>query len=346
MNRKFLLTLLVVTIISISVPAAFAGVSFPQDTRCEERTTDCDVTQSSSDLVALMDDIGMAHLPPAVISSAPFTPETTAEVFTFDFAPAAPGDPPIVLQTDTFTVLRDTGTFEYSFGFCPLSSVGIIDPSNSAADKKAWNKACLNAATELFDDTSTTVGDTTSVTTCASGCTFTPGARVFFYLIPNNNLATFNAAGGEDLFYPSQTTDNAFRAPLNSFEDANPGEFDQFLSFIGSGLTLFTWEDLTRDDLTPPGESDQDFTDLAFSIDREIIDECEEAGIPVPSDNCDCFLNPELTKCTPPGGDFLEIDSSALLLAGLQSSAIWILPIVLAGAGTGLGIAAFKLRRK
>jgi len=44
--------------------------------------------------------------------------------------------------------------------------------------------------------------------------------------------------------------------------------------------------------------------------------------------------------------NLFEIDSSALLLAGLQTSAVWILPIVLAGAGTGLGIAAFHLRRK
>jgi len=46
----------------------------------------------------------------------------------------------------------------------------------------------------------------------------------------------------------------------------------------------------------------------------------------------------------PVGGEFLPIDSTALVLAGLQSSAIWMLP-VLAGAA-GAGIAAFKLRRK
>ena len=44
------------------------------------------------------------------------------------------------------------------------------------------------------------------------------------------------------------------------------------------------------------------------------------------------------------GGEFLPIDSTALVLAGLQTSAIWMLP-VLAGAA-GAGFAAFKLRRK
>jgi len=49
-------------------------------------------------------------------------------------------------------------------------------------------------------------------------------------------------------------------------------------------------------------------------------------------------------NAAPVGGEFLPIDSTALLLAGLQTSAIWMLP-VLAGAA-GAGIAAFKLRRK
>ena len=44
------------------------------------------------------------------------------------------------------------------------------------------------------------------------------------------------------------------------------------------------------------------------------------------------------------GGEFLSIDSTALLLAGLQSSVIWMLP-VLAGAA-GIGIAAFKIRQR
>ncbi len=49
-------------------------------------------------------------------------------------------------------------------------------------------------------------------------------------------------------------------------------------------------------------------------------------------------------SCVVVGGEFLPIDSTALVLAGLQTSAIWMLP-VLAGAA-GAGIAALKLRRK
>jgi len=50
------------------------------------------------------------------------------------------------------------------------------------------------------------------------------------------------------------------------------------------------------------------------------------------------------SPCGPVDGELLPIDNTALLLAGLQTSAIWMLPI-LAGAA-GAGIAAFKLRRK
>jgi len=56
-----------------------------------------------------------------------------------------------------------------------------------------------------------------------------------------------------------------------------------------------------------------------------------------------CIVFPNDPSCKV-GGEFLPIDSTALLLAGLQTSAIWMLP-VLAGAA-GAGFAAFKLRRK
>lgn len=44
----------------------------------------------------------------------------------------------------------------------------------------------------------------------------------------------------------------------------------------------------------------------------------------------------------PIGGSILPIDSAALLLAGTQTSALWILPVVL----SGIGVAVFILRRK
>jgi len=180
-------------------------------------------------------------------------------------------------------------------------------------------------------------------------CRYITGEDVYFWLIPDNDVATFllGTPPGSD-FYPSQTDDRMFRAPMFMIDQANPGEFDQLLSFIGgtieNPITLFTWEDLTRDDLIPPNESDEDFTDLAFSADVNFVESCP---IPPFTSTADCLCKKfnQLEFCEP-GGEFLEIEFSALLLAGLQTSAVWILPIVLAGAGTGLGIAAFHLRRK
>jgi len=69
----------------------------------------------------------------------------------------------------------------------------------------------------------------------------------------------------------------------------------------------------------------------------EIITGCGNIGDPGCS--ATCTFEPSFI-----GGEFLSTDSTALMLAGLQSSAIWMLP-VLAGAA-GAGIAALKLRRK
>jgi len=58
-------------------------------------------------------------------------------------------------------------------------------------------------------------------------------------------------------------------------------------------------------------------------------------------DNIEIILNGiDDPFCIPPdddiiGGEFLPIDSTALLLAGLQSSAIWMLPLLAGAAGVG-----------
>jgi len=45
------------------------------------------------------------------------------------------------------------------------------------------------------------------------------------------------------------------------------------------------------------------------------------------------------------GGEFLPIDSTALVLAGLQISAIWMLPVLAGVAGSAFGILYIKSRR-
>ena len=197
----------------------------------------------------------------------------------------------------TFTFERDTGDFLFSFGFCDESTVFGLDP---IIDKQTWATACLAAATEVFDDS--------FVNPFATSMHNVPaGTELIFYLIPDNDLAVFNTSPGD--FFPSGT--GGFQGPLFSVSNANPGEFDQMLSFIGGGVTLFTFEDLTRS-----GESDEDFTDIAFSIDVELM--------------------PMMPPDEIIGGEIIPINTTALLLAGVQSVSMWMIPVVVSGIGIGV----------
>jgi len=86
-----------------------------------------------------------------------------------------------------------------------------------------------------------------------------------------------------------------------------------------------------------------DFEDFAAAFEVKLLgDICDL----VPDDpNCIvdtfCDIFPDDPQCKI-GGEFLPIDTTALLLAGLQSSAIWMLPVVLSGIGIGLFVASRK----
>jgi len=105
------------------------------------------------------------------------------------------------------------------------------------------------------------------------------------------------------------------------------------VSFDNTGIPNFLWEGdetITNDDNAVPG----DVTCLvSFAVENPL-------GTVVISQRI------SITTPAPPvvGGEFSPIDTAALVLAGLQTSAIWMLPI-LAGAA-GAGIAAFKLRKR
>ena len=57
---------------------------------------------------------------------------------------------------------------------------------------------------------------------------------------------------------------------------------------------------------------------------------------------CIVFPNDPFCKV---GGEFLPIDSTALVLAGLQASAIWMIPLLAGVAGSAFGILYIKSRR-
>jgi hypothetical protein len=189
------------------------------------------------DVSTLLDLVG--------IGSSNVNSETTANLFVTPGAPSS--------STDlTFTFRRDTGAFLFSFGFFDISTVS----ANPITQTQLWATQALANATQVFDDRLVDPGATATFNVNA-------GTVLGFFLIPNNTLANFNADPG--LFFPSQTSDQSRRSPLFSVSEANPGQLDQMLSFVGNGVTLFTFEDLTR-----TGSSDQDFTDLAFTVDAEL----------------------------------------------------------------------------
>jgi len=323
MNQILLASIMIIPLLIITVPQSFA-VSFTDDTQCFQ-TFGCDITginnpDSLEDLLIANGFLPLGGTGGPVLDGLCFDAagpgwddtdpdcdaslfESTAQVLT---VVPPPGDfLPEVFTT--WTILRDTGNFLYSFGFCDANDVVLIDP---ITEREQWATECLKEGTQIFDDTSDDEGDT------EGPVIITVGDNLIFWIIPNNDLATFNL--DPSAFYPTQKTNHALRAPLFSVENANPGGCpspppagadtgcDQMLVFVGDEFTMFTFEDLSRDVNGPGSNSDEDYTDLAFFVDLEFIE--------IPTDEfCDIF--PDEPECIV-GGELLPLDTTALLVAG------------------------------
>jgi hypothetical protein len=161
-----------------------------------------------------------------------------------------PGSGPVDL---TFKVERDGGSFLYEFGYFDPSRV-TADPVTATRD---YAVQALSGATSVFDDRTADQGATRTLRVQG-------GQTLGFFIVPNNTIANFLA--DPDDFYPPTFQFNGFRAPLFSDSDANPGQFDQLLSFAGNGVTLFTFEDLSR-----VQGSDNSFVDLGFTVNAQLI---------------------------------------------------------------------------
>jgi hypothetical protein len=160
----------------------------------------------------------------------------------------------------SFTFRWDTGSFEFAFGFANVSGIGF----NPVTQRAQWAAEALSPsrATLVFDDRNVDPV-VTSPSFSISG-----GQDLVFFIVPDNTLANFRADPAA--FYTDSTGlgggDSALRSPLFSFTDANPGQFDQMLSFAANGVTMFAFEDLAR-----TGSSDESFADLIFTVNAEIV---------------------------------------------------------------------------
>ena len=162
---------------------------------------------------------------------------------------AVPGQAGSTTRLD-FTFLQDFGGYQFSFGFFDRSAVSA-DP---LAQRALWGAQALAAATEVFDNRTVTIGDTASFDVAS-------GTQLGWFLIPNDTLATVlsDPAG----FYAGNRPE-----PLFSVAEANPGSFDQLLTFEAGGLTTLAFEDLTR-----AGSSDMDFNDMVVTLRASVISE-------------------------------------------------------------------------
>lgn len=167
--------------------------------------------------------------------------QVNRETFT---TPGAPGNS---VRLD-FTFVRDVGSYQFSFGVFDLAAV-TADPATA---RETWGSQALAAATEIFDNRNVSIGDTASLEVAS-------GAQLGWFLIPNDMLETVLAD-------PEGFYDGGRSEPLFSVSTANPGGFDQLLTFETGGLTALAFEDLSR-----AGGSDQDFNDLVVTMRTTLI---------------------------------------------------------------------------
>ena len=74
----------------------------------------------------------------------------------------------------------------------------------------------------------------------------------------------------------------------------------------------------------------------------------DDAGCSAPPEVCDLDLQECLIQCRPPppetpvAGELLSLDTSALMIAGLTSMSVWMIPTVLGLAGAGVYLVKFR----
>ena len=165
-----------------------------------------------------------------------------------------------------FTLGVSEGGFKFTFGLYDLSAV-TADPITQRQEyaRQAIQQS-VNSQWIVFSEHS----PFNNVATNTKSISVNVGTTIGFFIVPNATAESF--LGNPSAFYGAGANFNAPDSPLNvsnqfwsplfSASDANPGQKDQMLSFVGNGKTVLSFEDLTRTSF----ESDSDFNDLVFSI--------------------------------------------------------------------------------
>jgi hypothetical protein len=169
---------------------------------------------------------------------------------------------------------QDLGGFFFNFGAYRVTPALLAIDTSTDAGREAYAAQALapgNAAL-IFDDATQDPGASAALTMIGAS-TIMGGDTLGFFLIPDDTLAHFqttpgdfgvNALGSVRFGVPPP-----LRWPLFGDASANPGGFDQLMSFdgisavTGNPTSMFAWEDLTR---LPGAGSDNSFSDLIFTV--------------------------------------------------------------------------------
>lgn len=160
-----------------------------------------------------------------------------------------------------FKFIADRGQYSFCFGYALEADLDqalvatIRSGSATNADREAFAiDAIIDNGVIVFNDAADTEGET-----AISTITTTAPSSIIFWIVPDERMNDF------------QTNPSAFAytggsepVPLFSLSQANPGGFDQLVSYAQDSIreTVFSWEDIRRTQ-----GSDGDFNDLVFTVD-------------------------------------------------------------------------------
>ena len=126
-------------------------------------------------------------------------------------------------------------------------------------------------------------------------------------------------------------------APPGGFDDAGSATDDTHLASLGTdaaGKNIAVLDIFVPDIFSNDGSTAFMMEDAANSA-GGFYAESNADGTGTAQDIIDFIATNPLCNPPPVGGEFLPIDSTALFLAGIQSSAIWMLPAIAGAAGAG-----------
>jgi len=207
----------------------------------------------------------------------------------------------------------------HSFG----STIADVSFRNSDSELYAYLESGDGLGTLDITDGSLTELGSTGVDCCGNGIAFSPGDTLFHAsnpFGPTINLNSLDQVVGTATFLLALILPaEAGNDPRISAMDYDPDTDVLYGTFFDDRPTVSTFlvtVDTGTGDITVVGETTNKMDALAF----------------VPMDLV--------------AGEFLLIDSTALMLAGLSSSAIWMIPTLAGIAGAGLYLIKFRTNKE